>query len=246
MAAVTVCSIIPNHEQLLALEPEELAAVIIEVLNASEADDPMIRQRTNFTMPGGRQTSAYPSHAQQQVCEALTEAWIWLEREGLIARSPGAGADRVFITRRGKQLTGQEQFKAYRAADVLPRRLLHPLISSKVGSMFMRGDLEGAVHQAFKEVEVSVRRVCGFPFEDVGVPLMRKAFEPGTGPLTDRHASLAEQEAMASLFAGAICLYLYKNPPAHREGMLTQEEAIERILLASHLLRIVGLHVPHP
>jgi hypothetical protein len=58
---------------------------------------------------------------------------------------------------------------------------------------------------------------------DIGVALMRKAFDKSTGPLTDMSNPEAEREALAHLFAGAIGSY--KNPHSHRTVNLTMSEA---------------------
>ena len=68
--------------------------------------------------------------------------------------------------------------------------------------------------------------------------LMRKAFAPETGPLTDASQPIPEQEALMHLFAGAIGSY--KNPHSHRTVALKDlTEAQEMVVLASQLLRIV-------
>lgn len=69
---------------------------------------------------------------------------------------------------------------------------------------------------------------------------MREAFgvKPPLGKLTDAHAESGEQEARMHFFAGAIGSY--KNPHSHRDVNLNDPiEALEIILLANHLLRIV-------
>ena len=68
--------------------------------------------------------------------------------------------------------------------------------------------------------------------------MIRRAFATNTGPLTDATKDAGEQEALSALFAGAIGSY--KNPHSHRNVPIdTPREAIEMIVLASHLLGIV-------
>jgi uncharacterized protein (TIGR02391 family) len=89
-----------------------------------------------------------------------------------------------------------------------------------------------------KAVEVSVRETAGLSAKDIGTALMRKAFDPEVGPLTDMGTEKAEREARSHLFTGAIGSY--KNPHSHRYVVLDDpDEAAEIILLANHLLRIV-------
>jgi hypothetical protein len=46
-------SIIPNPEDLLALEPEELAGAVLEVLNSIPPERDGMLNRYNFTLPSG-------------------------------------------------------------------------------------------------------------------------------------------------------------------------------------------------
>ena len=123
--------------------------------------------------------------------------------------------------------------------DLLPKRLLHHVISQKVLSIFMQGDYDTAVFQAFKQVEVAVRGAGGYEEKDRGTDLMRKAFHVDNGNLTDQSQLPAEKQARSDLFAGAIGSY--KNPGSHRDVEMTAEEAAGLIIFASHLLRIVDL-----
>ena len=224
--------LLPDASVLLALEPEELAGVLLRVLASQEARSGSLNAY-NFTLPGNLQ--GYPDH--KVVGEAVMEAWVWLAREGLIAPRPGSKGDWVFVTRRGKKAADSQDWGAYRKADLLPRQFLHPAVASKVWATFLRGDYDTAVFQAYKELEVRVRDVTGEPPDCVGVALMRKAFDPSRGVLTDGTAPKAERESLAHLFAGA--MGSYKNPHSHRAVAIDSEEACEMIMLASHLLKIV-------
>lgn len=239
----SIKSFLPNPETLLDLEPEELAGYLLEYLNSLPQREQASLSRYNFSL---RSTvKDYPPHYQEDISRALMEAWVWLEREGLLAPKPGARGDWQFITRRGRKLKHHTDLDALRRANLLPRHTLHPVIAQKIWSLFLRGEYDTAVFQAFKEVEVAVRTTGGFSPTDVGVSLMRKAFDKESGPLTDKSRPLSEREALAHLFAGAIGSY--KNPLSHRNLSITDpSEAVEMIFLASHLLRIVDSRESNP
>jgi hypothetical protein len=103
--AYSIFSLIPDPEKLLALEPEELAGVLLEYLN-DEPDGSSELNRITFSLP--KTVREYPPDDRKSVLRALLEAWAWLEREGLLVTQPyaekGGGGDGVFISRRGKRL----------------------------------------------------------------------------------------------------------------------------------------------
>ena len=100
---------------------------------------------------------------REKIRRALIEAWCWLEREGFIAQELGnPNQEDYFVTRKGQRVKEALVLGAMRKADLLPKALLHPLIAEKTWSLFLRGEYDTAVFQAFKEVEVSVRVAAGF------------------------------------------------------------------------------------
>jgi uncharacterized protein (TIGR02391 family) len=134
--------------------------------------------------------------------------------------------------------------KGWLAAARFPAELMHPVIVRECRLDYARERYEPAVFNAFREVELAVREAGGFTNSDYGVPLMRRAFDPKNGPLTDPSAEPAERDAMASLFAGAIGLF--KNPSSHRRVEFENSGAVlEALMLAGHLLRIVDDRIAH-
>ena len=243
--AISISKLVPDAADLLGLEVEELAGVLLVHLNSCKQGDctavqnGLINQDNFFE---GDRRGKPPEYAARQgeVDVALMEAWAWLQNEGLLVKKP-AGYDWLFVSRRGKEITSLDDFASYLKAHLLPKRQIHPLIDSKVYPAFLRGEYDTAVFQAFREVEVAVRKAGAFPAAAIGVTLMRDAFRPAnnnqSGPLTDKQIPVAEQEAMLSLFAGAIGLF--KNPQSHRHVPTHPVDAAEVIMFASQLLRIV-------
>jgi len=241
----SLASLVSNVDDLLALEVEELAGVLLVHLNGYEGtviNQGGINYNNFFNAPERRDYEG----RQAEVNLALMEALAWLRSAGLLVEKASLMGNWFFISRRGKQITSRDDFAAYRKAGLLPKGQLHPLISIKVYPAFMRGEYDTAIFQAFREVEIAVRKAGNFGPNDLGRELMRDAFRPALkkdqstivpGALTDVALPPAEQEAMANLFAGAIGLY--KNPPSHRHIPTHPEDAAEVIVFASQLLRIV-------
>jgi uncharacterized protein (TIGR02391 family) len=244
-------SFVPNAADLLTLEVEELAGVLLIHLKSYEGvpgnsvyQNGLISEKNFLDAQEQRGHGQQPEYGsrQAQVNTALMEAWSWLEREGFLIRDPRQSAPWFLISRRGQRVASWEDFEAYLKASLIPKEQLHALIAAKVYPAFLRGEYDTAVFQAFRDVEVSVRAAGGFPDDLVGVNLMQDAFRPIKNsnlprPLTDTQLPVAEQEGMMSLFAGAIMLY--KNPQSHRNVPTAAADAAEVIGFAGQLLRIV-------
>ena len=109
-------SMLPNSDDLLALEPEELAGFIIEHFNSLPQNEKDSIHPDNFVNPNSSPVNKYPRQSQESVARALMEAWEWLVREGLFARKPGSPGW-YFITRRGERIKTAADLEAYRLGD---------------------------------------------------------------------------------------------------------------------------------
>lgn len=232
--------LIPDPEVLTALEPDELGLRMLPALISRPAHDPLSLFSFLRSLGEERSAGAYPPRGRHEVERAVREAWAWLEGQGLLIEHPGylsPNSERI-LSRRAIQLAKEPDARRIFSARRIAKETLHPGIREDVWALYHRGRYETAVFEAMKAVEVAVREASGLPAKEIGTNLMRQAFDPQTGSLTDMTAEKAEREARSALFAGAIGSY--KNPHSHRYVALEDpDEAAEIIMLANHLLRIV-------
>lgn len=238
----TLLSLFPKPEDLLALAPEDLAGVVVELmppLMQNHLFNPAALSAQLFTVTG----ASYPQGARRAVNLAIAEALSWLLTQGILIVDPEQPSGQFYVlSRRAVTLRARTDVEAFRKGRILPDDLLPALFLEKVVPLFRRGDHDIAVFQAFKEVEVAVRKAsnshgAGYSDSEIGTPLMRKAFHPDTGPLADKSLVPAEREAEMHLFAASIGHA--KNPASHRDFAITAPEAARLIVFASHLFSIV-------
>jgi uncharacterized protein (TIGR02391 family) len=228
-------NVMPEADAVIALAPEELAGRILFLLK----DEAGSFSPYNFENELRQSyTDTWPADRRNEIGQALREAFAWLKGQGLIVPAPYESSETwMVLSRRARAFQVIADYEAFVASKRLRKDALHTRIAEPVWTAFIRGEYDVAVFQAMKAVEVAVRDASGLS-QMVGVALMRAAFHPENGPLTDSSADGGERDARSSLFAGA--MGSYKNPHSHRDVQLDDpDEAFEIIMLANHLLRIV-------
>jgi uncharacterized protein (TIGR02391 family) len=252
----TLYSLFPDVDRLLKLKPEDVAPILLKLALPQQQTAGFIpaavTQVPTTDLIAGRD---FPHHKRLDVDRLVNSAWNWLERDGFIEPAPGmngANGWRMF-TPQGAAVANGQDMRKLRDALEFPKSLLHPAIREKAWNSVVRSsnstshnDLVDAVRGAFVAVEEAVRSAGGYAFTDFSERLMKKAFDPDTGPMGDRDTGKPrpEREALQTLFIGA--MNTYRNPISHRTPVLEVEEAKDQLLLASHLLRIVDARRPKP
>ena len=172
----------PPVNEALLLAPEELALCLLNFLRASG--------ERFLNVGNSTQANYWQPYAREKLEEfevALSEAWSWLIREGILVPKPKDNYNFLVYSRKASAIKGKAELDAYRLAKSLPQGKLDPVLEARVRPTFLRGDYEAAVLLAFREVEIQVRDKAKQPVASIGVALMRTAFEKG-GPLAGKSA----------------------------------------------------------
>lgn len=231
---------IPDVTVFLGLPTEELAAVVLRVANANRQMSGLMHpQSIRQQLRENNQGSGYSAQIDEAEL-AFDEAWSWLKVQGILISPTDQNGNNgwVQLSRRGRSLLEATAFRNYAAGVGFRQSFLHATISEDVWFDLARGDHETAVFKSFRAVEIAVRDAGEFGPTDIGADLMKEAFKPRVGRLTDKSLPIPEQEAMAALFVAA--MKYFKNPHSHRHSPIEEQKAAqEMVTFASHLLRII-------
>lgn len=147
------------------------------------------------------------------------------------------GEEQFFPTKVGFRFPEREFRRVVEQYALMPESYVHPTIIKKCFALLGNHEYESAVLQAFKAIEVSVREKIGAPADCFGERLLKKAFNPDDGILTDHKIPKAERCAFLSYVTGAFSFY--RNASSHRDIDLDFTSAFKKIVVASDLLTAV-------
>jgi uncharacterized protein (TIGR02391 family) len=149
------------------------------------------------------------------------------------------GEEAFYPTKCGFRFPEREFRRVVQKYALMPETYVHPLIVKSSFRLLSSGEFESAVLKAFKVIETRIRKRIKASSDEIGVNLIRRAFHPQKGPLTDMSLPAGEREALCQYVAGAFGYY--KNPCSHRDVDMDFLSAFERIVVASDLLKIVEM-----
>ena len=232
----------------LAMQVEERARVLLQFINAHFPKAQSVHRKNILNVDALRGWLVNREELGP-LRSALTEAWIWLEREILVAPHPDQDRDWVYVTERGQTFLQRGSAVEWNAAGLLLRERLDPVLAEEIGAAFRRGDFTRAVGNAFLTVELRVRKLANIGDANVKPrDLAWLAFRPEDPPsgkppgrIADPVEEKDEAEGTCDLFSGA--MRRFRNPHLHaRLPVNTAEEAIRLIQFADLLLTMAEDH----
>ena len=121
-----------------------------------------------------------------------------------VLKFEGQAPRMMTLSAKGRVAAAGVNFEEIVVRQMLRREMLHAELQGAVYENFASGNYDTAVRDAFVQVEIAVREQAKLAATLVGVKLMREAFNPNTGKLTDTTLPVSERERIADLFVGAI------------------------------------------
>jgi uncharacterized protein (TIGR02391 family) len=238
-----------NPADLLSLTPDELAwALLVAVqrrakvpTNTMAYSDGAVSELFNLWDPRPG-SPAQQRELEKRLGSALKRAFKRLEDWDLIEPAEGDNGKNGYLvlTEKGLETRGRTNVEQIRQRNMLQAEMLHPIFRTTIYADFCAARFGDAVFGAFKILETEVRKAARRPKGEVGVELMRIAFNKDNGPLTDTKEKPSQRQALSNLFEGAFGYFRNADAHANRE-FPDAFQPMQELMLASRLLSIVHL-----
>ena len=130
---MTVITVLPDAEALLALTPEDLAPIVLRtVVEGAKQSIPMHVDSVTYHIYGTHQhvyEARFPGRKKKEIDALVAEAWHVLTTARLLVPEPGYNGNNGFmtLTPRGKQaLESESAFRGFTGGSSLPKGMLDP------------------------------------------------------------------------------------------------------------------------
>ena len=242
----SIFSLFPTPNELLAASEIDVERAVLRVYQ--ERTDDQLRRMTTAQAIANElfETGGYPYDIgkRNEVNRVINRASKKLEDAGLIQEPDPYNGKNGYrtISDEGRKALGRTDFIAAKVRAQFSREMFHPSLPNAAWNSFRAGDYDTAVFETFKALESAIRKKGagrnGITDSDHGVKLMGKAFDPQSGPLSDKSTTVGRRERRCDLFTGAFGEL--RNPKAHGDPTITDPLiAVEEMMSAGMLQRIV-------
>jgi len=238
-----IIELYPDLDQFLGRPSREIQFVVLDCLKAI-CRNPLRSHATRDCFEDvlfGH--NGYPNDHTKRVSarKLIYRAWKALEDDDLIEEPDAENGKHGYrvVSEKGWAVDTEANLATAEVRSQFRRNWFHPSLPDASWNAFSVGDYDTAAFEAFKGVEVAVRKKGGFPDTAFGVQLMDDAFDHAKGRLTDKAATRPQQNARHNIFKGAFGEI--RNPRGHTGPNITDPLiAVEEMMTASKLLRIVN------
>jgi hypothetical protein len=126
--------ILPDREIVLHMRPEELAPILLRIV-PSHIQNGMFLTETVGQVQSGRGYNhfGYVDGSDREVERATSEAWAWLERQGLIMPAPGINGSHGWkvLSREAETIKSDVDFARFHDMTGFPKSMLYPSIAER-------------------------------------------------------------------------------------------------------------------
>jgi hypothetical protein len=242
----SITTLFPTPDLLIQASEAEIDQAVLRVF-LERTDDQLRRMTTAQAIATelfDRDGYPYDQGKRMEIDRAINRASKRLEHAGLIEEPDSANGKNGYrvVSQEGRRVVTISDFAAAKVRSGFTREMFHPSLPNAAWNSFRAGDYDAAVFDAFRAIEIAVKKKGlgknGIVENDHGVLLMRKAFDPKSGPLTNMSAPQGRRNRRCELFTGAFGEL--RNPKAHGDPTITDPlVAVEELMTAGALLRIV-------
>jgi uncharacterized protein (TIGR02391 family) len=224
--------LIPNADDLLAMNAQQLAPVLLHLGLQQYQQAGFIPDAVSETTV----SEGYPGHKRDNVENHLNRAWNWIERQGFIEPAPGMNGRNGWrmLTDEGRAIAEGANLDAIRVRQEFPRGILHEAVLAKCEGQFMSGHYADAIERSFKVVRDRLRDLTG---HEKG----SDAFGKGKLFINGAIAPHVEEDFNKGVQFLTMAIDMFRNEKAHTSetGVNEPTKALQYLTLSSLAMRLL-------